>query len=451
MPTYEANMRRNDEADKRKQGMSDDFRKQKIAETMQTANHIQKATALLLDPNTLQPLPGKEQQVADLRNKYKQIDAYIKNLYNPNFDPMKGSVSEDPIHKLTDKMRLTKPPVQPQVNDVSAITQEFGAQPDTKFKEFQSLWKEATGQELPKDIAEQWAKKQGGVTEPKPHHFSDYAQGLRRFVEAEGGDPDNPTAAQEEAFRKKRTADSSRPKDRYAWKRDAKTHKLVSVKLDEKNQIIPGTENADIVPPPGLDGRITTSNYHYFDDKGQLHQIQETRTSMPASGGGGSSRAAKPPGQQKKELDKIIGFKGSKDYNDTKTAYEAAVDRTDTMDKNLQNGLQGDQQAMLSLVANHIGMTLGAQRGARITRAVWDEAISSTPWLAKVSAKFSDDGYLSGVTLAPEQMRQMVRLAHEKTQTLKDHLSRLDKERGATPSGTGAKTSPIVVTPEDMK
>lgn len=38
----------------------------------------------------------------------------------------------------------------------------------------------------------------------KPVKYSDYSASLRRFVEGEGGDPDNPTAAQEDAFRKHR-------------------------------------------------------------------------------------------------------------------------------------------------------------------------------------------------------------------------------------------------------
>jgi hypothetical protein len=47
-----------------------------------------------------------------------------------------------------------------------------------------------------------------GFTPPAPH-YSDYAQGLRRFVEAEGGDPDNPTAAEEEAYRNQRLKDAT--------------------------------------------------------------------------------------------------------------------------------------------------------------------------------------------------------------------------------------------------
>jgi hypothetical protein len=41
-------------------------------------------------------------------------------------------------------------------------------------------------------------------TEARAGKVSDYGQGLKRFVESEGGDPDNPTAAQEQAYREQR-------------------------------------------------------------------------------------------------------------------------------------------------------------------------------------------------------------------------------------------------------
>lgn len=123
------------------------------------------------------------------------------------------------------------------------------------------------------------------------------------------------------------------------------------------------------------------------------------------------------------------------DYRDAKKTvlaadndYQGALDRVATMDQNIEAAKKGDQQAMLSLVANHIGMTLGAQKGARITQAVWNEAVASTPLLQKLGAKWSDEGYLSGVTLAPEQMKQMVNLAHEKVDILKQHKERVAEE-----------------------
>lgn len=105
--------------------------------------------------------------------------------------------------------------------------------------------------------------------------------------------------------------------------------------------------------------------------------------------------------------------------------------RLATMERNREAARRGDQQAMLSLVANHIGMTLGAQRGARITRAVWDEAMESAPWLdVKLSRFFHQDangdyifdGWKEGVTLTPEQIDQMVDLARDKVDVLNEEL-----------------------------
>ena len=95
-------------------------------------------------------------------------------------------------------------------------------------------------------------------------------------------------------------------------------------------------------------------------------------------------------------------------------------ERYNIMTKNLadwlpeKEGGHNDQQAMLSLLANHLGMTMGLQKGARMNQAIIDEAASSQPWLAKIGAKFDKQGYLTGLTLGPDQMRSMVNLARER-------------------------------------
>jgi hypothetical protein len=95
--------------------------------------------------------------------------------------------------------------------------------------------------------------------------------------------------------------------------------------------------------------------------------------------------------------------------------YETAMDadqRLGRMEAAYGKALQGDQQAMLSLLTDHIGMTLGMQKGARITKDILNEAAQSQPWLSKIAARFDDRGYLSGVTLGPDQMRQMLELGY---------------------------------------
>lgn len=102
----------------------------------------------------------------------------------------------------------------------------------------------------------------------------------------------------------------------------------------------------------------------------------------------------------------------------TKKEFEPATDsaeRFNVMAKNYEDAVKNhDQQAMLSLLANHLGMTMGLQKGARLNQAIISEAQKSQPWLSGLKAKFSKDGYLTGVTLSPQQMQSMVNLGRER-------------------------------------
>lgn len=105
--------------------------------------------------------------------------------------------------------------------------------------------------------------------------------------------------------------------------------------------------------------------------------------------------------------DKLEGLKLFKDPLDS-------AERFNVMTHSYEDALKGDQQAMLNILANHLGMTMGLQKGARLNQALINEATQARPWLQGMRAKFSKDGYLSGVTLTPEQMRQMVDLGRER-------------------------------------
>lgn len=93
------------------------------------------------------------------------------------------------------------------------------------------------------------------------------------------------------------------------------------------------------------------------------------------------------------------------------------------MKDNEKDALNGNQQAMLSLVANHMGMTLGQQKGTRVNQAQWNEAIASAPWIEAQAAKWFHtdengdhifDGFKSGVTITGDQIKQMVGLAQQR-------------------------------------
>ncbi len=92
-----------------------------------------------------------------------------------------------------------------------------------------------------------------------------------------------------------------------------------------------------------------------------------------------------------------------------------SAERFNVMAKNYEDAVKNhDQQAMLSLLANHLGMTMGLQKGARMTRDIIREAEQSRPWLKGMEAKFDSDGYLTGVNLTLGQMKQMVNLGRER-------------------------------------
>lgn len=109
--------------------------------------------------------------------------------------------------------------------------------------------------------------------------------------------------------------------------------------------------------------------------------------------------------------------------------YQAAVDRASTMDKAAKLAKQGDQQAMFAVLSNHLAMTLQQPSvSARPTKAMFDEAAGSLPFMQKISKSFDDDGYLTGLTLSPDQVDKMVQLAHDKVDTQKDHVERVKDE-----------------------
>lgn len=96
--------------------------------------------------------------------------------------------------------------------------------------------------------------------------------------------------------------------------------------------------------------------------------------------------------------------------------YQPALDadfRLKQMLDQAKEAKAGNQQAMLGLLYNHMGMTAGLQKGARMTQDMIKEAEQSRPWLQGMAATFSKDGVLTGVKLSPQQIDQMVQLAEQ--------------------------------------
>jgi hypothetical protein len=110
-------------------------------------------------------------------------------------------------------------------------------------------------------------------------------------------------------------------------------------------------------------------------------------------------------------------------------AYQASLDRMNTMDRAAVRAKNEDQQAQFAVLSNHIAMTLQQpQVSARPTKAMFDEAAGSLPWMQKIKKTWDSDGYLSGLTLSADQVDKMVDLAHQKAEVQKEHVDRVKKE-----------------------
>lgn len=140
MSSYAYNLERNAQADARKQQFSDEERKRQRDIYEAASHNIQKHVALLLNPDTMQPIAGKEAQVAQLRGEMNRINEYLTKFSNPEFNPQSGMVNEDPLHKLADKLHLTKAPAQnktagEQMKDLKGITEKYGQEPPLLSRE----------------------------------------------------------------------------------------------------------------------------------------------------------------------------------------------------------------------------------------------------------------------------------------------------------------------------
>lgn len=107
----------------------------------------------------------------------------------------------------------------------------------------------------------------------------------------------------------------------------------------------------------------------------------------------------------------LMGPKAPPEVAKAHATLEGSVSRMNIMLQNADDVKKGNQQAGLSLVANHIGMTMGLVPGARINKQIYQEAEASAPWLQRLEAHFDSDGFLSGVVVTPKQADQMVELA----------------------------------------
>jgi hypothetical protein len=166
-----------------------------------------------------------------------------------------------------------------------------------------------------------------------------------------------------------------------------------------------------------------------------------TTKTAPESAGG---QKITPPPAKTTGAGEPFGGKVPPEVKKSFDNYNQALERFAVMEDAYPKALKGDQQAMLNILANHIGMTMGLQKGSRITQAIYNEAETASPLLGRILARFDARGYLQGVVLTPEQMGQMVELAKVRRDQDKNAYDRVRTEVGRGYSlepPPGAKTA----------
>jgi hypothetical protein len=166
-----------------------------------------------IDPND----PTAAQKRAQYQKELGSLQQVFTDLYHPVKNP--GALQQ--LGGILNRIRGKQPPQAPsgpsmtermaQGNVAGAgVSEQAQPQPD-KMAEVKKAYKATFGVDMPEEQAQKFFSHLygGAPLEPKAVKYSDYASGLRRFVQAEGGDPDNPTAAQEEAFRQQRLKDAA--------------------------------------------------------------------------------------------------------------------------------------------------------------------------------------------------------------------------------------------------
>lgn len=171
---------------------------------------------------------------------------------------------------------------------------------------------------------------------------------------------------------------------------------------------------------------VTTST-----GRGSLGGQAPSGGSIPAPPGGKAAQTTGAGGVK----GTVVGGKYPPEVQKEMTTYEDAITRYNVMSEALPKALAGDQQAMINLLYNHIGMTTGLQKGARITRDIIEEAQNSAPWMATLLSRIGVGNeftmtptLMRGVTLPPEEMHNMIGLAEDRVSQEYDKLQSLKQQ-----------------------
>jgi hypothetical protein len=412
------------------------------------ADEIETAIKNLQSRSALQPNQPGYIAPDQLKTQLEAAQQQLSGLYQPH----EGPDLLKRIKGIFDKKSAA--PAQPSLHPgmtLSEVLAGAGPAPTAaeskadltgQVDEFKKAWKEATGQEPSTEIMQDFISKKGGISgqeekdKPLKQQYKD--AGL----------------SDEDADKAVRIHFGLQPKS-------------VPAKPVKKSALDP---NTDTVTKYNEDGTVSTWARSDPDQPEDVTKLFAGRKGVTAEKDKEQQTKFNQSLERQTHAFNLAIQRGDhaaakRIVNTAKSDLLSAQERVETMDKNKKDALAGNQQAMLSLVANHIGMTLGAQKGARITRAVWDEAMESAPWLESQAAKWFHtdengdhvfDGFKGGVTLTADQINQMVDLAHQKGGTLETHAKKVEETFQQDLGGKGGKdtTKPSAapeLTPEEKR
>jgi hypothetical protein len=263
------------------------------------------------------------------------------------------------------------------------------------------------------------------------HHSLDMQQGLGRVKAEEEANTAEATQGEQHALTGQHQAETAqilptaaREDARESSEEGLRGEQVKNLQSEEAERTSPSFTVHDTDEGPLLVGKDGTAQHLTVDGTPVGPKIKLTQ-SQPIMGTDGKPHTYMLDEQGNKKVDLGVHYERPNVTNinagdkadaalkkQVYTAYTPVMDsaeRFNVMAKNYEDGIKThDQQAMLSLLYNHMGMTMGLQKGARMTQALIQEAQKSQPWLNNIKAKFDRDGYLTGVTLSPRQMQEMV-------------------------------------------
>ena len=177
---------------------------------------------------------------------------------------------------------------------------------------------------------------------------------------------------------------------------------------------------------------ITTSGIHTYmikrGDQTVPVQVETVTTKSVGGSGNGAGLSHSAVSHQGGVVGEgaPIGYVDSPEYKaavkqntDAKNAFNSAATNLRLMAKTAPEARRGNGAAQVGIISAYLKTVVGGQgTGVRITKPEWDAVSKTRPWMQGIKATFSPDGVMTGASISPEQVNQMVNEVNQKTKSL---------------------------------